>query len=87
MASQAGTGRTRCGGGDPVSKLTQVVAAARRFAGVTLFLTSRRSQVTRSTLAIGTGTGLLFGVVMYAVDPLGLSNVATNPSLPARACL
>ena len=32
MASQAGTGRTRCGGGDPVSKLTQVMAAPRRFA-------------------------------------------------------
>jgi len=41
------------------------------YAGVTLFLTSRRSQVTRSTLAIGTGTGLLFGVVMYAVDRSG----------------
>ena len=52
------------------------------YAGVTLFLTSRRSQVTRSTLAIGTATGLLFGVVMYAVDPLGLSKVATNPWLP-----
>ena len=50
------------------------------YAGVTLFLTSRRSQVTRSTLAIG--TGLLFGVVMYAVDPLGLSKAATNPRLP-----
>jgi hypothetical protein len=55
------------------------------YAGVTLFLTSRRSQVTRGTLAIGTGTGLLFGVVMYAVDPLGLSNVATNPWLPGSA--
>jgi hypothetical protein len=52
------------------------------YAGVTLFLTSRRSRVTRSTLATGTGTGLLFGVVMYAVDPLGLSNAATNPWLP-----
>jgi len=47
-----------------------------------LFLTSRRSQVTRGTLAIGTGTGLLFGVVMYAVAPLGLSNDATDPWLP-----
>jgi hypothetical protein len=52
------------------------------YVGVTLFLTSRRSQVTRSTLAIGVGTGLLFGVVMFAVDPLGLSNYATNPWLP-----
>jgi hypothetical protein len=52
------------------------------YLGVILFLTSRRSQVTRSTLAIGTGTGLLFGVVMYAVAPLGLTNDATDPWLP-----
>ena len=52
------------------------------YVGVTLFLTSRRSQVTRSTLAIGTGTGLLFGVVMFAVDPLGLQKWATDPWLP-----
>jgi len=52
------------------------------YLGVILFLTSRRSQVTRSTLAIGTGTGLLFGVVMYAVAPLGLTNSATDPWLP-----
>ena len=52
------------------------------YVGVTLFLTSRRSQVTRSTLAIGAGTGLLFGVVMFAVDPLGLDKWATNPWLP-----
>ncbi len=52
------------------------------YVGVSLFLTSRRSQVTRSTLAIGGGTGLLFGVVMYAVDPLGLQKWATNPWLP-----
>ena len=52
------------------------------YVGVTLFLTSRRSQVARSTLAIGTGIGLLFGGVMYAVDPLGLQKWATNPWLP-----
>ena len=52
------------------------------YLGVILFLTSRRSQVTRGTLAIGSGTGLLFGVVMYAVAPLGLSNEATDPWLP-----
>jgi hypothetical protein len=52
------------------------------YVGVTLFLTSRRSQVTRSTLAIGAGTGLLFGVVMFAVDPFGLNKWATNPWLP-----
>jgi hypothetical protein len=52
------------------------------YLGVILFLTSRRSRVTRGTLAIGAGTGLLFGVVMYAVAPLGLSNDATDPWLP-----
>jgi hypothetical protein len=52
------------------------------YLGVILFLTSRRSQVTRGTLAIGAGTGLLFGVVMYAVAPLGLGNDATDPWLP-----
>jgi hypothetical protein len=52
------------------------------YMGVTIFLTSRRSQITRSTLATGTGTGLLFGMVMFAVDPLGLNKWATNPWLP-----
>ena len=52
------------------------------YLGVILFLTSRRSRVTGGTLAIGAGTGLLFGVVMYAVAPLGLSNDATDPWLP-----
>jgi hypothetical protein len=52
------------------------------YLGVIVFLTSRRSLVTRGTLAIGAGTGLLFGVVMYAVAPLGLTNNATNPWLP-----
>jgi hypothetical protein len=52
------------------------------YLGVILFLTSRRSQVTRGTLAIGAGTGLLFGMVMYVVAPLGLSSDATDPWLP-----
>ena len=52
------------------------------YLGVILFLTSRRSRVARGTLAIGAGTGLLFGVVMYAVAPLGLTNEATDPWLP-----
>jgi hypothetical protein len=52
------------------------------YVGVVLFLTSRRSLISRSTLAIGTGTGLLLGVVMYLVAPLGLNNYATNPWLP-----
>ena len=44
-------------------------------------LAARRAR-SCSTLAIAAGTGLLFGVVMFAVDPLGLSNRATNPWLP-----
>jgi len=49
---------------------------------VFLYLTSRRSQVTRGTLALGGSSGLLFGVVMYLVAPLGLGNNATDPWLP-----
>src|SRR6266516_1776458 len=30
----------------------------------------------------GTGTGLLFGMAMFAVAPLGLNNHATDPWLP-----
>jgi hypothetical protein len=52
------------------------------YVGVILFLTSRRSRVTGSTLAIGAGAGLSLGVVMYVVAPLGLNNYATNPWLP-----
>ena len=52
------------------------------YVGLTLFLTSRRAQIARSTLAIGVGTGWLFGLVMFAVDPLGFDKWATNPWLP-----
>jgi hypothetical protein len=55
------------------------------YVGVTFYLTSRRAALTRSTLVIGTGTGLLFGAVMFAVDPLGVTNLATNPWLPGSA--
>jgi hypothetical protein len=55
------------------------------YVGVTLFLTARRTGLTRSTLVIGAGTGLLFGAVMFAVDPLGLAKWATNPWLPGSA--
>ena len=36
-----------------------------------LAVTARRSRITPATLAIGTGAGLAFGLVMYAVMPLG----------------
>jgi hypothetical protein len=51
------------------------------YVAVFLHLTSRRSRVTRGTLALGAGWGLLFGVVMYVVAPLGLGNDATDPWL------
>jgi hypothetical protein len=52
------------------------------FAVVILSATSRRSRIARTTLVFGTSTGLLLGIVMYVVAPLGLSKAATNPWLP-----
>lgn len=52
------------------------------YAAAILWMTSRRSLITPATLAIGTGAGIVLGVVMYAVAPLGLSKAATNPWLP-----
>ena len=69
-------------GGPPWAGEIPLILMTIAYLGVILFLTSRRSQVTRSTLAIGTGTGLLFGVVMFSVAPLGLANGATDPWLP-----
>jgi hypothetical protein len=69
-------------GGPPWAGEIALLLMTIAYAGVILFLTSRRSQVTRSALAIGTTTGLLFGVVMFAVAPLGLSRGASDPWLP-----
>ena len=87
--AQGWTGTQSCGGvpgrstgGPPWQGEIALLLMTIAYAGVILFLTSRRSQVTRSTLAIATTTGLLFGGVMYAVAPLGLSRGATNPWLP-----
>jgi hypothetical protein len=60
---------------------TVMLVVAAGYVAVFLRLTSRRSQVTRGTLVLGTGWGLLFGVVMYVVAPLGLGNYATDPWL------
>jgi hypothetical protein len=49
---------------------------------VILWVTSRRSSVTPATLAVGTGVGIVFGLVMYSVAPLGLGSYASNPWLP-----
>jgi hypothetical protein len=72
----------RSTGGPPWQGEIALLLMTIAYAGVIMFLTSRRSRVTRSTLAIATTTGLLFGVVMYAVAPLGLSRGASNPWLP-----
>jgi len=50
---------------------------------VTIFwLTSRQASAAPATLAAGTGVGIVFGLVMYVVAPLGLTQYATNPWLP-----
>jgi hypothetical protein len=72
----------RSTGGPPWAGEIVLMLLTIGYVGVILFLTSRRSQVTPSTLAIGAGTGLLFGVVMFAVAPLGLNKDATDPWLP-----
>ena len=43
------------------------------FLAVLLALTARRAPVAPATLAIGAGAGLMLGVVMYAIAPLGLN--------------
>ena len=72
----------RSSGGPPWAGEIALLLMTAAYLGVILFLTSRRSQVTRSTLTIGTTLGLLFGVVMYTVAPLGLSHDASDPWLP-----
>ena len=72
----------RSTGGPPWPGEIVLLLLTAGYVGVILFLTSRRSRVTRGTLVIGIGAGLLFGVVMYVVAPLGLNNYATDPWLP-----
>jgi hypothetical protein len=50
-----------------------------------LALTARRPRVARATLGIGGIAGLALGAIMYAIAPLGLTNQATDPRLPALA--
>jgi hypothetical protein len=53
---------------------------------VILALTARRTPVAPATLAIGAGAGLVLGVVMYGVAPLGLNFKFPNrPWLPGSA--
>jgi hypothetical protein len=50
-----------------------------------LAVTSRRSRIAPATLAIGTGAGIAFGLVMYAVMPIGFGKDATEPWLAGSA--
>jgi hypothetical protein len=55
------------------------------YVAVILVLTARRASVAPATLAISARAGLLLGLVMYAVDPLGGQKIATNPWLRGSA--
>jgi hypothetical protein len=55
------------------------------YLAVILALTARRTGVASATLAIGVRAGLVLGLVMYAVDPLGVWQIATNPWLHGSA--
>jgi hypothetical protein len=55
------------------------------YLAVILALTARRTPVAPATLAIGARAGLVLGLVMYAVAPLGLDKIATNPWLHGSA--
>ena len=72
----------RSSGGPTWQAEILVMLVVTGYVGLTLFLTSRRAHIARSTLAIGVGAGWLFGAVMFAVDPLGFGKWATNPWLP-----
>jgi hypothetical protein len=55
------------------------------YLAVILALTARRAKVAPATLAVGARAGLVLGLVMFAVDPLGGAQIATNPWLHGTA--
>ena len=55
------------------------------YLAVILALTARRTPVAPATLAISARAGLVLGFVIYAVAPLGLDKIATNPWLRGSA--
>jgi hypothetical protein len=63
---------TVSGGPDWAGEIGVLVFTACLLA-ILLALTARRTPVAPATLAIGAGTGLMLGVVMYAVAPLGFN--------------
>jgi hypothetical protein len=70
---------TSTGGPTVASEVMLLLLTAGGLA-VLLALTARRTAVPPATLAIGAGTGLALGAVMYAVAPLGLN--ARYPDRP-----
>src|SRR3954454_10963213 len=69
-------------GGPPWPGEIMILLVIAGYVAALLWMSSQRSQLSRSTLAIGLGAGLPLGLVMYAVAPLGLGLAATNPWLP-----
>ncbi len=69
-------------GGPPWQGEIPLLILTALYVAALLWVTSRRSPAAPATLAVGTGAGLVFGLVMYSVAPLGLSNDATDPWLP-----
>jgi hypothetical protein len=55
------------------------------YVAAVLALTARRASVAPATLAVGARLGLLLGLAMYAVDPLGGADFATDPWLRGSA--
>ena len=47
-----------------------------------VWMTSRRARIAAATLGAGVAAGIILGLVMYTVAPLGLSSEATDPWLP-----
>ena len=59
-----------------------LIVLAAYLAGI-LVVTARRPPAGRAALALGTGAGLVAGLIMYAVPPLGLPLSVTNTWLVA----
>jgi hypothetical protein len=66
-----------------LGKLVLLLVVMTLYVPAIVWLTSKRSGIAPTTLTVAGGTGIAFGLVLYAVAPLGLSKAgATNPWLP-----
>ncbi len=75
-------GRT---GSAPWGAEALILAVMALYMAAIVWMTSRRARIAPATLAVGTGAGILLGLVMYLVAPLGLSSAASNPWLPGSS--